>query len=123
MNKNNFPKRKDIRLREYDYSQNGCYFITICVKDKQQLLGHYRSKECHVGAGLRACPRDLIALTPLGREVEKAINYIHTHYNDFDVENAIVMPNHIHLLITIDNINSRYTGRHGDVQCSMIVNR
>ena len=48
------PKRKRLRLQNYDYSQNGCYFITICVKDKRQLLGHYRSKEEFVGAGLRA---------------------------------------------------------------------
>ena len=115
------PKRKSLRIKEYDYSQNGCYFITICVKDKRQLLGHYRLKEKFVGAGLRACPRDLIALTPLGREVEKAIDYIHTHYDDFDVENAIVMPNHIHLLITIDNIEARYTGRHGDLPLQDVI--
>lgn len=115
------PKRKHIRLRNYDYSQNGCYFITICVKDKRQLLGHYKSKEEFVGAGLRACPRDLIVLTPLGREVEKAIDYIHTHYDDFDIENAIVMPNHVHLLITIDNIEARYTGRHGDLPLQDVI--
>lgn len=48
MNKE-LPKRKHIRLRKYDYSQNGCYFITICVKNKRQLLGHYRSKEKVLG--------------------------------------------------------------------------
>ena len=67
-----------------------------------------------VGAGLRARPQAAIVLTPLEREVEKSIGYINTHYKDIDVENAIVMPNHIHLLITIDNIEARYTGGHGD---------
>ena len=123
MNEKELPKRKQLRLKDYDYSQNGCYFVTICVKNKRHLLAHYKSKEEIVGAGLRACPQDAIILTPLGREVEKAIDFINTHYKDIDVENAIVMPNHIHLLITIDNIEARYTGRHGDVQCSMIVNR
>lgn len=33
------PKRKSTRLKEYDYSQNGAYFITICTKDKKQYLG------------------------------------------------------------------------------------
>ncbi|MGN0543122.1 MAG: hypothetical protein ACI4JG_06690 [Acutalibacteraceae bacterium] len=33
------PVRKHPRLKEYDYSQNGCYFVTICVKDKKHLLG------------------------------------------------------------------------------------
>ena len=114
MSENKLPQRKNIRLQGYDYSSNGCYFVTICVKDKQYLLAHYKSKEEIVGAGLRARPQDAIVLTPLGREVEKSIGYINTHYKDIDVENAIVMPNHIHLLITIDNIEARYTGGHGD---------
>ena len=46
------PKRKNIRLKNYDYFQNGCYFVTICVKDKRYLLAHYKSKEEIVGAGL-----------------------------------------------------------------------
>jgi len=33
------PKRKIIRLPEYDYSQNGAYFITVCAKDKQCIFG------------------------------------------------------------------------------------
>ena len=114
MNNKQLPKRKNLRLKEYDYSQNGCYFVTVCVKDKRHLLAHYKSKEEIVGAGLRARPQDAIVLTPLGYEVEKTIEYINTHYNDIDIENAIVMPNHIHLLITIDNIEARYTGGHGD---------
>ena len=57
----------------------------------------------------------------MGREVEKAIDFINTHYKDIDVENAIVMPNHVHLLITIDNIEARYTGRHGDLPLQDII--
>ena len=33
------PKRKSNRLKHYDYSQNGAYFITVCVKDGRELLG------------------------------------------------------------------------------------
>ena len=33
------PVRKAIRLKDYDYSQSGCYFITICVKDRHEVLG------------------------------------------------------------------------------------
>lgn len=32
------PKRKPTRLKEYDYSQNGYYFITICTKDRKLIL-------------------------------------------------------------------------------------
>ena len=37
--KDELPKRKHPRLREYDYGKNGAYFITVCVKDKKQILG------------------------------------------------------------------------------------
>ena len=60
-------------------------------------------------------------MTPLGKEVQKSIDYINTHYKDIDVENAIVMPNHVHLLITIDNIEARYTGRHGDLPLQDVI--
>ena len=33
------PKRKQIRLKEFDYSQNGAYFVTICTKDRKMLFG------------------------------------------------------------------------------------
>lgn len=32
------PKRKNIRLNDYNYSSNGAYFITICTKNKENLL-------------------------------------------------------------------------------------
>ena len=121
MREKQLPKRKQLRLKDYDYTQNGCYFVTICVKGKRHLLAHYKSKEEIVGAGLRACPQDAIILTPLGREVERTIDFINTHYKDIDVKNAIVMPNHIHLLITIDNIEARYTGRHGDLPLQDVI--
>jgi REP element-mobilizing transposase RayT len=38
MNKENLPKRKNIRLNNYDYSEPGTYFITICTKNKEKLL-------------------------------------------------------------------------------------
>jgi hypothetical protein len=34
----NLPKRKDLRLKNYDYSECGAYFITICTKNKEKLL-------------------------------------------------------------------------------------
>ena len=34
----NLPKRKDLRLKNYDYSKYGAYFITICTKNKEKLL-------------------------------------------------------------------------------------
>ncbi|MBE6835849.1 MAG: hypothetical protein E7515_06335 [Ruminococcaceae bacterium] len=105
MTKNELPKRKSTRLKEYDYSLNGCYFVTVCVKGKRQLLGHYKSKTDIVGAGLRARPREAVYLTRLGRETEKSILFVEKIYENIRIENYIIMPNHIHLLISINNYN------------------
>ena len=37
--KENLPVRKKVRLKDYDYSQENMYFITICVKDRLEILG------------------------------------------------------------------------------------
>ena len=37
--KENLPKRKNIRLKNYDYSKEGMYFITICTKNRIKLFG------------------------------------------------------------------------------------
>lgn len=103
-----FPKRKSNRLKEYDYSENGCYFVTVCTKDKKHLLSHYRGTNS-VGAGFRARPRELIIKTPLGYDVERTILHIAKTKN-ITVDNYIIMPNHIHLLITLDNNGYPNTG-------------
>lgn len=41
----NLPQRKEIRLKEYDYSQEGYYFITICTKNRKCILSKIRSDE------------------------------------------------------------------------------
>lgn len=91
------PKRKKLRLQGYDYSQNGCYFVTVCTKDKKHLLSHIKN----VGAGFHARPREIIK-TPLGFDVEKTLFFIANKYN-ITVDNYIIMPNHIHLLLTMEN--------------------
>ena len=59
------PNRKPTRLKGYDYSQSGAYFITICTKDKKRLLSNI------VGEGFYALPQN--QLTPIGKEIEKSI--------------------------------------------------
>ncbi len=88
------PKRKPLRLKEYDYSQNGAYSITLCTKNKELKLGKI------VGDGLCAVPKT--ELTDIGLAVEKSINYIN-RYPDITVDKYVVMPNHIHMIISIHN--------------------
>ena len=48
--KENLPKRKNIRLRYYDYSEEGLYFITICTKNREHIIRnkneYYKIKQC-----------------------------------------------------------------------------
>ena len=97
------PKRKPTRLKAFDYSADGYYFITICTHNKQKILCDI------VGEGLCALPQ--IKLTAIGKIVNTSINYINEKYNNIFVEKYVVMPNHLHLLIKIDNCQ---TGGHGD---------
>ena len=93
------PKRKNIRLQGYDYSSNGMYFVTICTKDKKPILSKIVGDDAHI------VPKKVV-LKPYGTVVEKYINNINTTYKNISVENYIIMPNHIHMLVFIDNFNN-----------------
>ena len=40
MTENKLPKRKQMRLKDYDYSQNGYYYVTVCTDNRQNLFGN-----------------------------------------------------------------------------------
>ena len=46
--KMDLPNRKQNRLQEFDYSQNGAYFITICVKDRKKILSDIVGDDAHI---------------------------------------------------------------------------
>lgn len=86
------PKRKTNRLKGYDYSQNGGYFITICTHSKKHILSSIsRDSPC-------GCP--CIKLTSLGKIVEETILDIQNNPN-ITVDKYVIMPNHIHLLLIV----------------------
>ncbi len=87
------PKRKAVRLRGYDYSAPGAYFITICVKNRQQLLSKI------VGDGVLDVPQN--QLTFYGNIANKHILAMGDFYNNILIEKYVIMPNHIHLLLRI----------------------
>ena len=87
------PMRKSNRLAGYDYSSAGCYFVTICVKDRQEILGK------HVGATVPGRP--YMELSELGKKVDSAIVY-YTERKMAVINKYVIMPNHIHLIIVIE---------------------
>ena len=101
------PSRKPNRLREYDYSQNGAYFVTICTAGKKPLFWDT------VGAAIsrpRITADDNIFSPPLseyGRIAEQGIVNIPRCYPTVTVEKYCIMPNHVHLILLFSDDGGR----------------
>lgn len=87
------PGRKNIRLKDYDYSQAGYYFTTICTKDKQKTLSNI------VGGGFHAAPN--VELTLIGEEIVKTIDFIENQNPNILFDKYVIMPNHVHAIIIL----------------------
>ncbi|MEL7604360.1 MAG: transposase [Bacillota bacterium] len=74
------PKRKQIRLRDYDYAQNNAYFVTICT--------HNRARLFETGS-------------ETGRMAEKWLFELENKYDNIRIEKYIVMPDHVHFILLI----------------------
>ena len=85
--------RKANRLAEYDYSQNGAYFITVCVKQRLCALAKI------VGGGVLDAPQ--VILSDYGKIVENRIQSMNETYSTIQTVKYVIMPNHIHLLVHI----------------------
>jgi REP element-mobilizing transposase RayT len=85
----NHPKyhRRSIRLKGYDYTQTGAYFVTIVTKDRQYLFGEI------VDGKMRS--------NDAGRIVEQCWLEIPTHFPHVALDAYIIMPNHIHGILWI----------------------
>lgn len=79
--------RRSIRLRDYDYSQAGAYFITICTQ----------GRECPFGEIVDGT----MILNGAGRMVEKCWHDIPAHFPDIELDEFVVMPNHVHGILSI----------------------
>ena len=92
------PDRKKNRLENYDYSQEGCYFVTLCTKKRQRLF----VIECDgVGNGLRAVPLQNIIIHKWIKETENK-------FQNIVFDKYVIMPDHLHFMITI---KERHVGR------------
>ena len=88
--------RRTIRLRDYDYSTAGAYFVTICTFERECLLGDAVDGE--------------MRLNGMGQIVATIWDSLPERYPDVDADAFVIMPNHIHGIIVIN----------GDVQVGAI---
>lgn len=105
----NLPTRKPPRLKNYDYSQNGAYFVTICTHKRKCVLS-----DIIVGEGLCALPQNV--MTSIGKEIQKSIQYINDNYIGVTIDKYVIMPNHIHLIVILD-----YSGGRGNPPLQNII--
>ena len=83
------PDRKRNRLAGYDYSRDGLYFVTICVHDRTEWFG---------------CVADgVVLLNDIGTIADEQWQWLGQQYQYVDLGSYVIMPNHIHALIGIDN--------------------
>ena len=84
----NSPRRVSLRLQDFDYSQEGAYFVTICVKGRQYLFGKIIDNEMN--------------LNEFGKIVAASWDDLSSYYNPaIKLDAFTVMPNHIHGIIII----------------------
>ena len=84
------PKRKSPRLKSFDYSTTGAYFITICTQNRKNILSTI------VGEG-----SPLPKLSHYGEIVDLWIQKLPEKYHEISVDCYVIMPNHIHLLLSV----------------------
>lgn len=86
------PQRKNLRLRDFDYSQAGYYFITICTANKRHVFGQIIN--------------GTMVLNEFGNVTSSCIEEIPNHIENTIIDKYVVMPNHIHLILIVQDINS-----------------
>ena len=84
--------RCSIRLKGYNYSWPGYYFVTICTKGRECLFGHIKQNQ--------------MCLNSVGELVDRCWRDIPQHFCHVKVREYIIMPNHIHFIVEIKNNNA-----------------
>lgn len=84
--------RRSIRLKHYDYSQPGAYFITICTYNKKCLFGEVIEGE--------------MILNEKGEIVKQYWLEIPLHYSNVSLDEFVIMPNHMHGIVIITELNN-----------------
>jgi putative transposase len=80
--------RRSIRLKNYDYAQQGAYYVTICVNHRECLLGRVADTE--------------IELTDAGRIVAQTWNTLPDRFLTVELDAFVIMPNHVHGILVIN---------------------
>ncbi|BAZ14084.1 hypothetical protein NIES4071_59240 [Calothrix sp. NIES-4071] len=86
--------RCSIRLKGYDYTQPGKYFVTICVAKREHLLGYIQNGEMH--------------LNLYGEAVKTNWHNLAKIYSHVELDAFVIMPNHIHAIIVLKQLTTEF---------------
>lgn len=89
------PKRKQLRIKDFDYSDAGAYFVTICTSDRRKVFW----SDCRG----ELCSPENLPLSETGLIVNKEISKLEFVYNNVNVDKYCIMPDHIHLILRIES--------------------
>ena len=87
--------RTSMRMQNYDYTNTGYYFVTICTKDRVWSFGEIRDATMY--------------LSEIGIVAEECIRQIPNHYPLVNIDTFVVMPNHVHMIIDISGHDAPIT--------------
>jgi REP-associated tyrosine transposase len=97
-------ERKKIRLRNYDYSKSGYYFITICTKNREEWFGTIEN--------------GTVRLSQFGEVARNFWVEIPEHFKELRTDEFAVMPNHLHRILNIEEmVGNAYMGSHQRDAC------
>lgn len=96
--------RRSIRKAEYDYSQPGYYFVTICTRGKETWLDDIASS--------------VVLLSPSGKEVSTCWETIPEHHLHVTLDTWVIMPNHmhgiLHVMVKVEKVDRSQKGEEAD---------
>ena len=106
------PQRKLNRLSEYDYGQEGAYFVTLCTQNRARLfqmeLPGVGNGLCVIPHGLCAVPHGLCAVPEGNAIIHKWVQETENKFPNIAIDKYVIMPDHLHLIVTI---KERHAGR------------
>ena len=103
MTEASYPKRKPIRIADYDYSTPGAYFVTVCTANKEKIFWSDRRGEL--------CSPANVPLSYIGMIVDNEIQKLNSVYDAVRVDKYCIMPDHIHFILSIDTDENGRTCR------------
>ena len=105
----NKPQRKPTRIKKYDYSSVGAYFVTLCTQNRNHILSEIvKTDNTHINitnnniVGGDVLDAPINVLLPYGKIAEKYIKQLQDYYDNVKINYYVIMPDHIHILLFVN---------------------